>query len=483
MQRSMVPPAVLQLREVLGPEKIYVVGGILRDAIAAQPDANELASVHGGDWDLATSLRPRDVMQRLRSAGITAIPVGFEHGTVAAVIDKVQYEITTFRFDLDYADGRHPVVRFADSLEDDLQRRDFTFNAFAMDVDTGEIIDRFDGVADLRAGLVRTVGDAEERFREDYLRMLRAVRFAAKLQGTLDAAAFAAIQRNAHLIQRISAERVRDELIKMLAYEKPSHGFCLMHQCGLLRYVLPELEMGFDVGQNRFHADDVAMHTLHAVDAAPKEEINVRWSLLMHDLGKTPCKQYLKRKGDYVFYGHQYASKRMARRIMQRLRFSNKAIEDALSVVENHMYNLQPGLSDGAIRRFVRKLGRERISGFLRLRMADRRGNHLNNDGYEEGLFHFVRRMRHIERADDALKITDLKINGRDLQELGMAPGPAYGVILDRLMESVLDDPALNQREWLLQHARETIDEIRSGKLPVTRIPRPSSDNKIDDSA
>ena len=466
MQRSLVPAAVLQLREILGPEKVYVVGGILRDSIAQQPGAREITSVCGQDWDLATPLRPKEVMNRLRAAGVTAAPIGFEHGTVAAVIDKIHYEITTFRFDLDYADGRHPVVRFADSLEDDLQRRDFTFNAFAMDIDAGTIIDPFEGVADLCAGLVRTVGAAEERFREDYLRMLRAVRFAAKLEGRLDDGAFAAIQRNA-----------------LLGYRKPSHGFRLMQQCGLLLYVLPELAMGFDVGQNRFHADDVAMHTLHAVDAAPKEELNVRWSLLMHDLGKTPCKQYLKRKGDYVFYGHQYASKRMAKRIMQRLRFSNKAIEDAVSVVENHMYNLQPGLSDGAIRRFVRKVGRERIPGFLRLRMADRRGNHLNNDGYEQGLFHFVRRLRHIERADDALKITDLKINGNDLQQLGMAPGPAYGVILDRLMESVLDDPALNQREWLLQRARETIDEIRSGELPVTRIRRPSSDNENDDSA
>lgn len=478
MKRSMIPDAVRHLREILGPEKVYVVGGILRDAIAAAPDANEIQSVQGSDWDLSTSLRPKEVMQRIRKAGLTAVPVGFEHGTVAAVIDKVQYEITTFRFDLDYADGRHPVVRFADSLEDDLHRRDFTFNAFAMDLDTGEIVDLFNGIADLQAGLIRTVGAAEERFREDYLRMLRAVRFAAKLQGRLDDEAYSAIRRNAHLIHRISAERVRDELIKMLGYDKPSHGFRLMHECGLLLYVMPELEMGFDVGQNRFHADDVAMHTLHAVDAAPKSEVNVRWSLLMHDLGKTPCKQYLKRKGDYVFYRHQYASKRMAKRIMRRLRFSNKAIDDAVAVVENHMYNLQPGLSDGAIRRFVRKVGRERISGFLRLRMADRRGNRLNNDGYEVGLFHFVRRLRRIERADDALKITDLKINGHDLQELGIAPGPAYSVILNNLMETVLDDPSLNRRDWLLQRAQEIIGEIRAGKLPVITLRRKPSDEE-----
>ncbi len=477
MKRSLIPDAVVRLREILGPDNVYVVGGILRDSIANQPQSSEITSVCGNDWDLATSLRPKDVMKRIRNAGLTAAPVGFEHGTVAAVIDKVQYEITTFRFDLEYADGRHPIVQFADTVDDDLKRRDFTFNAMAMDIDTGEIIDPFNGAADLRAGLVRTVGAAEERFCEDYLRMLRAVRFAAKIQGRLDDDAFSAIVRNAPLIQQISAERVRDELLKLLGYDKPSHGFELMQRCGLLVYVLPELAMGFGVGQNRFHADDVAIHTLHAVDAAPKDEINLRWSLLMHDLGKTPCKQYLKRKGDYVFYGHQYASKRMAKRIMQRLRFSNKAIEDAVVVVENHMYNLQPGLSDGAIRRFVRKVGRHRIAGFLRLRMADRRGNHLNHDGYEIGLFHFVRRLRHIERADDALKITDLNINGRDLQDMGMAPGPAYGVILDRLMERVLDDPSLNHRDWLLLRAKELIDDVRSGTLPVTKV-QPKADEE-----
>ncbi|MBI1387580.1 MAG: HD domain-containing protein [bacterium] len=486
LDSTLIPEPVSRLREILGPEKVYVVGGLLRDSLASGPvpAGGVLRRAVGSDWDLATALRPREVMSRLRKAGVTAIPVGIEHGTVAAVIDAVQYEITTFRYDVEYADGRHPVVRFADSLEEDLQRRDFTINAFAMDLDGGEIIDLYGGLGDLRERRIRTVGEAESRFGEDYLRMLRAARFACKLEGGIDAEAFAAIRKLAHRIGLISAERIRDEIVKMLAYDRPSHGFVLMHLTGLLLYVLPELEHGFGVGQNRFHADDVAMHTLHSVDAVSPEFPKVRFTTLMHDLGKTPCKMYRKEKGDYVFYGHQFASKRMAARIMKRLRFSNKEIEETLSIVENHMYNLQPGMSNGAVRRFVRKLGREYVPNFLRMRMADRRGNHLNDDGYEKGLFHFVRTLRRIERDDDALKVTDLHFSGDDLKHMGVRPGPVYAVILNLLLESVLDDPALNRRGWLLEKAGEYVREYReTGAIQAARIERKEDGAEVEPSA
>ncbi len=463
---SAVPQSVLKLCEILGPQKQYVVGGILRDSIIASPDAEHIQNISGADWDLATPLPPKEVLTRLRRSGITAVPIGIEHGTVAAIIDKIQYEITTFRHDIEYADGRHPTVRFAHSLEEDLERRDFTVNALALDVQTGEVIDLFNGIDDIKQRFIRTVGDPEIRFNEDYLRMLRAFRFAAKMEGRIDPHTFKAIQKNAHLIKQTSAERIRDEFIKMLSYPIPSNGFILMHQAGLLRYVLPELEAGFHVGQNRFHADDVARHILYSADALSPKYPFLRFMTLMHDLGKVPAKQYLERKGDYVFYGHQYLSKKMTRRIMRRLRFSNKEVKTACTIVENHMYNLKPGLSLGATRRFLRKLGRENVDGFLRMRMADRKGNRLNNDGYEVGLFHFMRSVRRIDLAEDALTVHKLEISGDDLIAMHLQPGPVFSQILNQLLEEVIDDPTRNNHEWLVGRASEFAEQIKeTGQL------------------
>lgn len=475
------PDDVKRLCALFRHGEIYAVGGMIRDSILAHPPGGDgiIHQTAGNDWDFTTSFHPKEVMKILREAGISAIPVGIEHGTVAAVIDKQSYEITTYRHDVESTDGRHAVVRFADSLQEDLERRDFTINAFALDINTGAVTDIFDGLTDLQNRRIKTVGNPNTRFTEDHLRMIRACRFAAKLEGTIEPETFRAIQNNAHLIHRISAERIRDELMKMLTYPKPSHGFVLMHQCGLLMYVLPELEAGFGVGQNRFHADDVAMHTLHVVDALSPKYPKYRWMAILHDLGKVPCKAYREQKGDYVFYGHQYASKKMGRNIMKRLRFSNKDTDSAKAVVENHMYNLKPGLSEGAIRRFVRKLGKENIDGFLRMRMADRRGNHLNDETYEKGIFHFVRTLRKIEKAEDALTVKSLHITGNDLIQMKLPPGPLFSTILDHLLEQVLDDPSLNNREWLLEQAQKLADEYHlSGSINLS----PKDTQKVEDS-
>ena len=476
---SLIPEPVRTLCDLLGPQKSYVVGGIIRDSLLSNPDSEEetVRRVKGNDWDLATPLRPPEVMSRLHRARITAVPIGIEHGTVAAIISGEQYEITTFRYDLEYRDGRHPIVRFADSLEEDLRRRDFTINAFALDVETGAVLDLFSGQEDLQARIIRAVGDPDVRFREDHLRMLRAVRFAAKLAGDIEPVTFAAIQRHAPSIQSISAERIRDEILKMLECEKPSEGFLFMRRTGLLTYILPELEAGFGVLQNRFHADDVALHTLHAIDALSPKYPFLRFVTLLHDLGKVGTKQYHPDKGDYVFYGHQYLSRKMGRRIMQRLRFSNKQIEAASAIVENHMYNLKPDLSEAATRRFVRRLGRENVEGFLRMRMADRKGNQLNSDGYEKGIFHFARTVRKINRAEDALKVRDLHISGHDLMDLGLTPGPIFSTILNQLLEEALDDPSLNCREWLLPRARDFAEEYKqTGKITLPQRVTPDEE-------
>ena len=411
---SLVPKPVIRLRDLLGPQEIYAVGGIIRDTLLCHHKTGETAitKTSGQDWDLATPLYPKEVMSRLRKANITAVPIGIEHGTVAAIIDGVQYEITTFREDLESTDGRHAVVRFSDCIESDLQRRDFTINAFALNLSTGQILDLFHGIEDLKNKQIRTVGNAEERFREDYLRMLRAARFATKIEGFIEEKSFEAIKKLSSYIVHISTERIRDEILKMLSYPKPSYGFDVLHDMGLLLYILPELEHGYGAWQNRFHADDVAHHILHSVDAVKPKYPFIRFVTLMHDLGKVPSKRYNPNKKDYVFYGHQYTSKRLLERVMRRLRFPNKKIETASHIVENHMYSLKPGLSEGATRRFLRRLGRENVDAFLRMRMADRKGNRFNTDEYERGIFHFLRNVRKIDRDESATKIRDLKISG-----------------------------------------------------------------------
>lgn len=472
---SKIPADVVRIRRVLAPGPAYVVGGILRDSVAASLHSGLPLwnAVIGTDWDIATPVHPGEVMKRLRADGITAVPTGIEHGTVTAILNDHPYEITTFRHDVESVGGRHAVVRFAETLQEDLERRDFTVNALAMDLDSGTVIDGFGGIDDLRTGRIRTVGDPATRFQEDYLRMLRAIRFAVKLNARICPDAWSAICSLAPRIGRISVERIRDELLKMLTYETPSYGFVLMHKCGLLKYILPELEAGFGCYQNKYHADDVAMHTLHTMDMVKPAYPMVRLMALLHDLGKVPNKQFLRRKGDYVFYGHQYASKKIGKRILRRLRFSNREIDAAITVVENHMYNLKPDLSDGAIKRFVRKLGRPNVNDFLRMRMADRRGNRLNDESYEKGIFHFMRTLRNIERAKEAMGVSDLAINGHDLIRMGLRPGPAFAPILNHLLHLVLDDPTRNTRDFLEPRTRQIIDEYHeTGRLPAEDTPQ-----------
>jgi len=476
---SAVPRFVAEIRDLLAPDPVYLVGGIVRDSVALALEENKhiVDRVPEGDWDLSSRRHPENVMRTLRAAGIIAVPVGIEHGTVAAIQDRRQIEITTFRSDGAYVDGRHCSVTFAQTIEEDLERRDFTINALAVDLSSGRILDLFNGLGDIQANVIRTVGDPHQRFSEDYLRMLRAARLAAKTQADLDTNTLDAIRELASRIQKISAERIRDELMKMMTYRTPSHGLEIMRESGLLREILPELDACFGVDQNRYHSDDVGTHTLNTVDAVSPRFPFIRFVALLHDLGKPERRRWMEDKHDYVFYGHQFPSAQKAVEIMRRLRFSRKEIETARLLIENHMVRLGPDASPASIRRLMRRVGRENIRSFLRLRMADRRGNRLKGPGLERGMYHVVRTMRKIERDLDALKVTDLAITGRDLIEMGLQPGPIFSEILDILLERVLDDPKMNTREALLPLAAElarsrgyTVDET---KLYQNQQPQP----------
>jgi tRNA nucleotidyltransferase/poly(A) polymerase len=464
---SLIPLDVLGIVRALKPSSSYVVGGVVRDMAGAllegrQPDADSLEET---DWDIATSCRPHQALRLLRKAGFVVLPIGIEHGTVVVhprtgkgkADPTRRYEVTTFRID-SKCYGRHADVDFAETLEEDLKRRDFTVNALAIEPETGHIFDYQGGLEDLQKGIIRAVGVPSQRFQEDYLRLLRAIRFAAALEANIEEETWEAIREQAGGIKTISAERVRDELLKTLKYEKPSHGFLLMHDCGLMEHILPELENCFGVEQNQYHADDVARHTLLTVDALHPRYPFLRFVALMHDLGKPAAKKYMEDRDDYVFYNHEIISARMAVRIMKRLRFSSKEIHRAELLIRTHMYNIEPGMTKKTLRRWLHRIGRENFNDFLRLRMADRRGNRMQPPTLEPGLYEAVRLVRQILRDQDALSLSDLQINGHDLMRLGVKPGPEIGKILNGLLELVLDNSALNRRDILLQQARRIIE-------------------------
>jgi tRNA nucleotidyltransferase/poly(A) polymerase len=454
---SLIPPFVVTIRDLLAPAPVFLVGGMVRDSVAGALRAGKemVDRVEGTDWDLTTREQPRRVLSLLRSAGITVATVGIDHGTVAAVQGQQQIEITTFRSDGVYEDGRHCQVRFAETIEEDLERRDFTVNALAVDLSSGEIVDRFDGLADIRANIIRTVGDPNTRFAEDYLRMLRAARLAAKTEAAVDPETLEAIRRHASKITQVSAERIHDELMKMMTYRRPSHGLWILRKTGLLREILPETDSCFEVGQNQYHSDDVGTHLLNTVDAVSPRFPLLRVIALLHDLGKPERKHWMDDKQDYVFYGHQFPSAEKAVLMMRRLRFPTREIDMAESIIENHMVRLGPEASPSSIRRLMRRVGRENIRAFLRLRIADRKANRLKGSNLEPGLYHVIRTIRKIERDLDALKVTDLVIGGQDLIRMGLKPGPIFSEILHVLLDRVLDDPSLNTRQSLLPLASE----------------------------
>jgi len=458
---SIVPEAVHLIRKALEGHEVYVVGGIVRDSIldAMRSGRDVIERPAGNDWDLATSAVPDTVMERLRGNGIAAIPVGVEHGTVIAVVEGTGYEITTFRLDR-ITNGRHAVVDFADTLREDLVRRDFTINAFALDVETGEIVDECGGFEDLEARLVRAIGDPAVRFREDYLRLLRAVRLASQVEGTIEEKTWEALCHLYEGVANVSAERVREEMLKLMAAPRPSVGLDLMQRSGLLRVLIPELEACVGVKQNQWHSDDVWRHSLHCVDEVQSRYPLLRFITLLHDLGKPAKKQFSEEKGDYVFYEHQSVSVDLAREIMRRLRFPTRDIRKAEAIIGEHMFHISKEISPRAIRRFIRRLGKENVRDFLRLRIADRHGNRLNPRGLEPHLRRFLRLIREIERKDECLEVRDLAIGGEELKAVGLQPGPIYSEILDYLLDKVLDDPSRNNRRslflltkaWLINH-------------------------------
>jgi putative nucleotidyltransferase with HDIG domain len=441
-----VPDAVLALLDELhaAGHAGYVVGGSLRDALLGRAPA---------DWDLATDARPERLVALFHGAVYEN-----RFGTVGVRRHGEVFEVTTFRLEHDYADHRRPHrVEFADDLAADLARRDFTVNAIAwgrsaVDAGANGLVDPFDGVGDLGRRLLRAVGDPAERFGEDALRMVRAVRLTAVLGFEIEPATLVAIREQAPLVAHLSAERLGAELEKLLAAPTPSVGLRLMGETGLLAVIAPELAAQRGIPQNKVPGEDLWDHTLRTVDAVPASRPVVRLAALVHDLGKPST------LADGHFHHHEVVGARMAEQLLRRLRFPRPVIEDVSLLVRHHMFVADPTFTDAAVRRFLRRVGPRHIDDLFELRRADNIGSGLAPD--HPVVTEFRARLDAEIAAAAALERNALAIDGDDLmRELGLTPGPRLGRLIDALVERVIDDPELNTPATLLLLAQGLLDD------------------------
>ena len=446
--------------------KAYLVGGAVRDMFM------KLAA---HDWDVATNATPQDVIKLFKFV----IPTGIEHGTVTVHYKGAEIEVTTFRTEAGYSDGRHPdSINYAATIEEDLARRDFTMNAIAASLKDGSIVDPYGGQEDIKNKIIRTVGVAHERFMEDGLRPVRALRFASKLGFSIENNTYSEIFKKEiqEKAASISIERFRDEFEKILASPKPSVGMKLLEETGLLALFIPEFGVCRGCVQSdyrAFHKFDVMDHLLYACDGAPADKLNVRLAALFHDIGKPAAKKIItetvldgdKNDGSkkeietITFYNHETAGEKISRKIMTRLKFSNDMIDSVCHLVKEHMFHYEQSWSDAAVRRFIMRVRPECLEDLYDLRLADMYGmyNEPVDIRYSASVSLLLELKERIEKelaAKTALSLKSLAVNGRDLMATGIPAGKELGRILNELLDCVIEDPAMNSRETLLNTAK-----------------------------
>jgi putative nucleotidyltransferase with HDIG domain len=448
--RAVVPDDVRLLLDELhaAGHGAYVVGGSLRDALLGR---------HPADWDLATDARPERLVRLFHGAVYEN-----RFGTVAVRREDDVYEITTFRTEHEYADFRRPHrVEFGDDVTADLARRDFTVNALAWgrqadDPGGNALVDPFGGLADLEARRLRAVGDPEARFHEDALRMVRAVRLAATLELRVEAGTLDAIRANAALAGHLSGERIGAELGKLLAAPRPSVGLRLAEATGLLAVISPDLAAQRGIPQNKIPGEDLWEHTLRTVDAAPPDRPVIRLAALLHDIGKPST------LAGGRFHHHEIVGAQLADAFLRRLRYPRSAAEDVIRLVRHHMFTVDPDATDAAVRRFIKRIGRDHVDVLFALRRADDIGSGMSPDDPEQDAFRA--RVNAELAAEAALDRYALVIDGHDLmRDLDLEPGPTLGRILESLVDLVMEDPALNERATLVLLAQGMLADMDTG--------------------
>jgi len=421
--------------------QIYIVGGASRDLILKR-EVN--------DWDFTTDLTPEKIQEIFPKNSF----YNNLFGTVSIVNkNKSVYEVTTFRTENAYSDKRHPdEVKWGKNIEEDLQRRDFTINAIAMDIG-GKMIDPYEGQKDLQNKIIRTVGNADERFAEDALRMMRAIRIAAQLCFLIEDKTFEAIIKNKELLNNIAPERIRDELFKILKAKYCYEGVIMLKNSGLLKIIIPELLEGVEMSQKGHHIYDVWTHNLEALRNCQSFDPVTRLACLLHDVGKP-----VTARGEgaaRTFHGHDVVGSRIALRIGKRLRLSNVELEQLFKLVRWHMFSVSEMQTDKAVRRFIKNVTVPYIDEMIALRRADRVGSGSKETSWRWELF----KKRIIEVQKQPFTVKDLKINGLDvMKELNLKPGPEVGKILNNLFAKVDEDPKLNERSVLLELLKKEND-------------------------
>ncbi len=426
----------------------YLVGGCVRDLLLKRKPK---------DWDIATEARPNEILKIFGDKafyenrfGTVGVKTNSEDPTLKVI------EVTTFRQEGKYSDLRRPdEIKFIDKLEEDLKRRDFTINALALDIE-GNVIDLFGGLKDLKNKIIKTVGNPEERFREDALRLIRAIRLACELDFEIEKNTFLAIKKFADLIQYIAYERIRDEFTRIIMSENAVKGIELLRESQLLREILPELEQCYGVGQNKHHKYDVYTHSLKSLEYAVKKNfsLEIRLAALFHDIAKPLTKQ--GEGPDCTFYGHEILGAKITKKILERFRYPSSLIKKVTHLVRHHMFYLEiDKVTPSAVRRFVRRVGEENLEDLFKLREADRIGS-----GVPKAVPYRLRYLKFlIEKVKiEPIKPQMLKINGYDIMNLGVPQGPKVGWILKALLEEVIDDPSKNDHEYLIKRAKELKD-------------------------
>lgn len=458
-----------QITESDIPTSVHAVGNILiKNGFEAHLVGGCVRDMHlkrkPKDWDLATNATPDQI--------IALFPNTFyenDYGTVGVVNEDTDddslkvIEITPYRTEGKYTDKRRPdSVTWSKNLEDDLKRRDFTINAIAYDMANKTLKDPWRGSEDLKEGLIRTVGNSEDRFEEDGLRIMRAIRLFAELGFAIEYSTMTAIAQKAHLLKEISLERIRDEFIRIIESSRPDEGLALMQKLGLLTHIVPELEEGVGIAQNQAHAFTVWEHLLRTVEHAAKKEfpLAVRLAALFHDIGKPATRRFDDKKRDWTFHGHEVVGARMTKTILTRLKFPKDMTETVTKLVRWHMFfSDTEQISLSAVRRMVQNVGKEHIWWLMDVRTCDRIGTGRPKESpYRLRKYHAMID----EVMSDPISVDMLNIDGGILMDkLDLKPGPRIGWILHALLEDVLEDPTRNTREYLLEkaHALQKLGE------------------------